>query len=140
HRGAVLLGVLSGGPGGHQPGPGLAVGEQRRGELADRLHVERTRGTAPGVRDHAGVGMDPADLRIPEPPQLEEAALLPEAGGPPRRILRVVRARQLVAARGPEVRPAVLAVAHPRAGPAVDEDAVDAVARHDLAVHRGHEL
>ena len=42
--------------------------------------------------------------------------------------------------RGPEVRPAVLAVAHPGAGPAVDEDAVDLVALHDLPVDRGHEL
>ena len=94
----------------------------------------------PGVRDHARVGVDLADLRVPEPPELEEALLLPEDVRPPRRVLRVVRPGQLVAGRGPEVRPAVLAVAHPGAGPAVDEDAVDAVARHDLPVDRGHEL
>ena len=58
----------------------------------------------------------------------------------PRRVLRVVGPRQVVPGRGPEVRPAMLAIAHAGAGPAVDEDPVDAVPRHDLPVHRGHEL
>ena len=73
HRGAVLLGGLAVGPRGHEPAPRLAVGEQRRGELADGLHVERAGRAAPGVRDHARVGVDLADLPVPEPPELEEA-------------------------------------------------------------------
>ena len=124
--GAVLLRVLAVGPRGHEPAPRLAVGEQRRGELADGLHVERAGRAAPGVRDDARVGVDLADLRVPEPPELEEALLVPGDVRASRGILRVVRPRQLVPGRGPEVRPAVLAVAHPGAGPAVDEDAVDA--------------
>ena len=35
HRGAVFLGVLAVGPGGHQPAARLAVGEERGGQLAD---------------------------------------------------------------------------------------------------------
>src|SRR5258708_26312581 len=39
-----------------------------------------------------------------------------------------------------EIGAAVLAVAHAGAGPAIAEDAVDLVERHDLAGHCGHEL
>ena len=45
-----------------------------------------------------------------------------------------------MARRRAEVRPAVRAVAHAGAVPAVDEDAVHPVARHDLALHLGHQL
>jgi hypothetical protein len=48
--------------------------------------------------------------------------------------------RYLKPARGPEVGAAMLAVACPGAVPAVDEDAVQAVAAHDLALHVGHEV
>ena len=34
-----------------------------------------------------------ADLRVPEPPELEEALLPPEEVRPPRRVLRVVACR-----------------------------------------------
>src|SRR4051812_10546420 len=40
HRGAVLFSVLPVGPRRHEPAPGLPIGEQRRSELADGLHVE----------------------------------------------------------------------------------------------------
>ena len=54
--------------------------------------------------------------------------------------LAVGRAREVEAAGGAEVPPAVLAVTVGLVGPAVGEDAVDVVARHDLAVHGGHEV
>src|SRR5262249_31776413 len=38
--GTILLAVLTIGPGRHDPAPPLAVGEQRRRQLADRLHVQ----------------------------------------------------------------------------------------------------
>ena len=52
----------------------------------------------------------------------------------------VARARQIRSAGGAEVAAAVLAVAVGLVGPPVGEDAVDVVARDDLAVHGGHEL
>ena len=55
-------------------------------------------------------------------------------------VLGVARARQVVPARGLEIFPAVLAVAHARPVPAVDEDPVDPVAGHDLLLHLRHEL
>src|SRR5207248_256186 len=39
-----------------------------------------------------------------------------------------------------KILPAMLAVTHARAIPAIDEDAIDAIARHDLALYLGHEL
>src|SRR5262249_23043042 len=90
HHGAVLLRGLAVGPRRHEPTPRLAVGEQRRGQLADGLHVERAGRAAPGVRDDPRVGVDLPDLPIPEPPELEEALLVPGDVRPPRGILRVV--------------------------------------------------
>src|SRR5262245_55009747 len=140
HRGAVLLGILTGSPGGHQPDAGLAVGEECRGQLADGLHVERTRGAAARVGDDAGIGIDRADLGIPAPPKLEETLLFPEDVRPSSRILWVVCARQFAAGRGPEKLATMGAEALAVTRPAVDEDTIDTISGHDLAVHAGHEV
>ncbi len=58
----------------------------------------------------------------------------------PGRILRVVRARQIEARRGFEIRAAVLAVAHAAAAPAIAEDPVHLVSLDDLLGHLSHEL
>ena len=126
HGGAEFLAVLPVGPRGGQPAPSLPVGDERRRKLADALHVQRARRAAAGVRDDAGVGIDLADLGIPEPPQVEEPLLPPENVSAARRVLRVVRAGQLAPRRRPEVLAAMLAVAHAGAVPAVDEDGVQA--------------
>ena len=140
HGGAEFLAVLPVRPRRGQPAAGLPVGDQRGRQLADPLHVQRTGRAAAGVRDDAGVGIDLADLGVPEPPQVEEPLLTPEDVGAPRRVLRVAGAGKLVPDCGAEVLPAMLAVAHPGAVPAVDEDGVHPVARHDLPLHLGHEL
>ena len=127
--------------GRHQAAPRLAVGHQRRGQLADPLHVERTGRAAAGVGNDAGVGIDLAHLGIPEPPQIKQPLLPPENVSAPRRVLRIVgRAadRDPVASR--KFFAAMLAVAHARAVPAVDENPVHPVARHDLLLHLGHEF
>ena len=56
------------------------------------------------------------------------------------RILRIRCARQVESGELPEVRLAVLAITHARAGPAVAEDAVDLVEGDDLPGDLGHEL
>src|SRR5262249_17858729 len=132
HGGAELFAVLSVRPRRRQAATGLPVGDQDGCQLADAPHVERAGRPAAGVRDYAGVGMDLADLPIPETPQLETPRLPPEDVGPPGRVLRVGRARQLVSEGFTEVRLTVRTVTHPRAVPAVDEDAVDLVAGHDF--------
>ena len=73
-------------------------------------------------------GLTFADLRVPEPPELEEALLVPGDVRPARGVVRVVACAAARARSRPGSSPAVLAVAHPGAGPAVDEDAVDVVA------------
>ena len=111
------LAVLPLAQGGISPLRAWRSANSDRGQLADRLHVERARGAAPGVGDHAGVGVDRADLGVPEPPQLEEPLLSPDDVRPPRRILGVIGLRQFAAGRGLEVVPAMLAVAHRRSRP-----------------------
>ncbi len=138
--GAVLLAVLAVGPGGHQAAAGLAVGKQRGRQLADGLHVQVAERAAAGVGDVARRGIDLADLGIPQAPQLEQALLVPHDVVAPRGILRVGGARQVQAAEGVEIPPAVLAVAHAGAGPAIAEDAVHVVEGDDLLGHLGHEL
>ena len=139
-RGAVLLAVLPVAPGRGQAAPRLAVREERVGQLSDRLHVEVRQRAAAGVGDEARRGVERADLPVPQPPQLEEPLLAPDDVGATRRIARVRRARQLHPGSRLEVAPAVLAVAHPRAAPAVAEDAVHAVETDDLSGHLGHVL
>ena len=139
-RRPVLFAVLAVGPGRGEPAPRLAVGEQRGRQLADGLHVQVAQGAAAGVGDVARRRVDFADFGIPAPPQVEQALLAPEDMVPPRRVLRVRGARQVHRVGGAEVGLAVLAVAHARSRPAVGENAVDLVARHDLARHLGHEL
>ena len=92
------------------------------------------------VRDDARVGIDRAHRGVPEPPQLEEPLLPPEDVSPPTRVLRIVSPRQIEPGCGLEICPAMLAVALAGSVPAVDEDSVDAIARHDLFVHFGHEF
>ncbi len=73
-------------------------------------------------------------------PQLGEARLAPGDEGAAGRIGGVGRPRQIETAGDAEVPPAVVAVALGLVGPPVGEDAVDVVARDDLAVDGGHEL
>src|SRR5207247_4552895 len=90
----------------------------------------RTEAAAAGVRDESRLRSDGSDFAVPQPPQLEEPALVPREIRPPRRIAWIVRARQVQPAGGAEVLLAMLAVAHARAGPSVAEDAVHVVARN----------
>ncbi len=138
--GPVLLGVHADGPGRHEPVARLTVGHEHRRQLADALHVEPAGGAAPGVGDDAGVGVDLADLRVPEAPQGEEPFLPPLPIVALRRVLWLRGPREIATGGGVEAGPAMLAVAHAGTVPAVDEEAVHAVAGHDLPLHLGHEL
>ncbi len=128
HRGAVLLGVLAVGPRSHQPAARLAVGEQDGRQRADRPSCPACWSRRRRVGDEAGVGIDAADLRVPEAPQLEKPLLAPKDVGAAARdpADRCVRGRSRPGRRS-EILAAVLAIAHPRAGPAVDEDPVHPV-------------
>src|SRR3989442_602408 len=85
HGRAKFLSVFAVGPRRGQTAAGLAVGDERGCELADFRHIERTGRAASGVRDDAGVGIDLANLSVPELPQGEQPLLSPEnvsaAGG-----------------------------------------------------------
>src|SRR6266516_3314075 len=140
HGRAKFLSVFAVGPRRGKTAAGLTVGDERGGELADFRHVERTGRAASGVRDDAGVGIDLANLAVPELPQVEQPLLSPEqvsaAGG----VLRIAGARQVVTRGGLKILQAVFAVTHAGAVPAIDENAVHSVARHDFLLHFGHEL
>ena len=69
-----------------------------------RLHVEFAQRAAAGIRDEARVGIDLADLRVPQAPEFEEALLLPFDIGAARRILRIGGARQVQAGGVAEIR------------------------------------
>src|SRR5439155_547387 len=140
HGRAEFLSVFAVGPGRGKTAAGLTVGDERGCELADFRHVERTGRAASRVRDDAGVGIDLANLAVPELPQVEQALLSPEnvsaAGG----VLRIAGARQAVTRGGLKILRAVFAVTHAGAVPAIDENAVHSVTRHDFLLHFGHEL
>src|SRR5207247_11316972 len=97
--GAILLAVFPIGPGDGKAPARLAVGKQRFREVADGLHVERTQGAPSRVGDERSRRVDLADFPVPEPPELEQALLSPEDVAPSRRVLGVVRPRQLHARR-----------------------------------------
>src|SRR5207244_11437171 len=99
HGGAKFLPVFAIRPWRSQAAAGLAVGDEGGRQFADFLHVERTGRAAAGVRDDAGVRIDFADFAVPKPPEIEEPLLAPEEVGATRRVLRVVRERQLETAR-----------------------------------------
>src|SRR5262249_59186488 len=113
HGSSVFLPVLAVRPGCREPAASLSVGDEHGGEFADALHIQRTGRAAAGVRDDAGVGVDFADLRVPEAPQVEEPLLTPEDISTPRRVLRFGGAGEFASRRCPKVFPAVLAVTHP---------------------------
>src|SRR5437773_4016527 len=140
HGRAKFLSVLAIGPRSGETAAGLAVGDERGRELADFRHVERTGRATSGVRDDAGVGIDLANLAVPELPQVEQPLLSPEnisaAGG----VQRIAGARQVVTRGDLKILQAVLAVTHAGAVPTIDENAVHSVARHDFLLHFGHEL
>src|SRR5207247_5379296 len=96
HGRAKFLSVFPVGPRRGKTAAGLAVGDERGRELADFRHVERAGCAASGVRDDARVGINLANLAVPELPQVEQPLLSPEnvsaAGG----VLRIAGARQLV--------------------------------------------
>jgi hypothetical protein len=77
---------------------------------------------------------------IPQAPEFEQALLPPLVVGAARGVARIAAARQIETGSGAEVCPAVLAVAHAGAGPAVTEDAVHLVEGDDLLGDLGHEL
>ena len=58
----------------------------------------------------------------------------------PRRVLRIVRARQIQPGGCFEIVAAMLAIAHARSVPAVDENAIHPIAGHNLLFNLGHEL
>src|ERR1039457_2220941 len=120
------------GPGPPPPPPPLRVPNPPRPQLADGLHIQLAQSPAAGVGDEPGIRVRAADDAVHHPPELEQALLLPFHIGAPRRVLRIERARQIQSRCRPEILPAVLAVAHPRARPAIAENAVHLVSRHYL--------
>src|SRR5580765_369979 len=78
HGGAKFLSVLAVRPRRGKTAARLAVSDERGRELADFRHVERTGRAASGIRDDAGVGIDFANLAVPELPQVEQPLLSPE--------------------------------------------------------------
>src|SRR5207253_5152974 len=101
--GAELLAVLAVRPRRRQAAAALPVGDQHRRQFADALHVQRAGRAAAGVGDDAGVGMNLADLRVPEAPQVEKPLLTPEDIGTSRRFLRVGGPGELLSRRLLEV-------------------------------------
>src|SRR5207248_8680140 len=99
---------------------------------------ERAERAAAGVGDEARARIDRADLAIPQAPQLEQPLLLPREIRAARGVARIGGPRQIETVRRAEVPLAVLAVAHPRSGPAIAEYAVHAIPRRNLFVHLRH--
>ena len=118
-----------------QAAPRLVVGELDRRQLAGRLEIGRA------VRDEARTGVGGAHRRVPLLPELGEPRLAPLEELAPYWIARVAGARQGRAGRRLEVLLAVNAVAVAALRrPAVGEDAVNLVLRHDLAMDAVHEV
>lgn len=140
HGGAELLAAFAAGPGRGDAAASLAIGEQDRRAFTDRLHVEIGQRAAAGVGDVTRGGIDGADFRVPQAPEVEKALLTPGNVSATPRVPRVGRAWQVHARGGLEVLTAVLAVAHAGPGPAIAEDAVHLIGRDDLLGHFGHEL
>ena len=135
HHRVIFLAAPAVGIRRRQAAAGLVVGElDRRLHQPGGAHVGRSVGHEAGARPGA------ADIGVPQRPQLGEPGLAPRHEGAADGIGGVGRARQIRAAGGVEVPAAVLAVAVGLVGPPIGEDAVDVVARDDLAVHGGHEL
>src|SRR5262245_39853244 len=110
-RRAVFLAVFAIRPGKRQPAPGLAIGEERRRQLSDGLHIEIAERPAAGVRNETRVRVDVFDLSVPESPKFEQPLLPPHGILPPGFVLRVCRARQFQARKLLEILLAMLAVA-----------------------------
>src|SRR5262249_48084449 len=72
-----FLAVLAVGPGRGKAVARLAVGEEGWGELAGGLHGEGSHGSAAGVGDEAGAGIELADFTIPESPEIEQTLVGP---------------------------------------------------------------
>src|SRR5262249_2029566 len=127
-RGAKFLSILAIDPRSSKPTTRLAIGEQRFGQFADFFHVERTGRAAAGIRNHTGVGIDLARLAVPQLPEVEKTLLPPKDVSAPGRVLRIGCTRQVETSGCFEVFLAMFAIAHAGAVPAVDENAVHAVA------------
>jgi len=119
---------------------GLAVGHERGREFADFFHVKGTGRAAAGVGNDAGIGIDRTHGGVPMLPQIEEALLPPENVGATRGVLGIVRARKIETGSGLEIFDAMFAKTLAGAVPAIDENAVHVVARHDFFFHVGHEF
>src|SRR5262249_25489032 len=101
--GAVLFGVFPVRPGCHQPAPRLAIGKQRVCKFAYGFHIQVAERPTTGIGNEARPRVDLPDLCIPETPEFEEALLSPENVLSPRRILRVIPARQIHTVRHFEI-------------------------------------
>src|SRR5262249_12737778 len=79
-------------------------------------------------------------LTVPQAPQIKKALLTPENVCAARRILRVGGSGKIVACHHVKIFPAVLAITHTGTVPAIDEDTVHLVTRHDFPLHLCHKL
>ena len=77
--------------------PRLPVGKQRRRQIADRLHVQIAQRAAARIGEKRRIRIDLLDLRIPQPPQIEQPLFVPQNVLPAHRILRIRCARQILA-------------------------------------------
>src|SRR5580698_5570401 len=77
HGGSKFLTVLSVFPGRRETASRLAICKQGGREFADTLHIEFAGGAAAGIRDVTGVGIEFANLAVPELPEFEQAILFP---------------------------------------------------------------
>src|SRR5579885_2057785 len=118
-RGAIFFAVLAVGPRRRDSVPALPIGKQCRRNLGDRLHVEFAQGAAACVRYVSGVRVDGFDLSVPKTPELEQPLLTPDDVLLSSRILRVACARKFHARKRFEIFPAMHAIAHTGASPAV---------------------
>ena len=128
HHGAVLLAVTAVRPGRRHAAARLRIGELDLRKLVGRLQVGRT------IRDDARVGIRRVNGRVPDPPQLDETRLAPLEKLSSCGIRAIGGRRQLQPGRRLEVALTVHAVALALRRPAIREDAVHAVPRHDLAM------
>ena len=140
HGGAVLFCSFSHEPGGGEAVAGLAVGDEHGSAAAGFDGVEGEECAAAVVGDGGGFGIVFANLSVPEIEKGDEALLGPEEVGAAGGVLDGFCAGKIEAGGGFEVLLTVLAVAVSGAVPTVEEEAVWAVAGHDLFVDGGHEF
>src|ERR1019366_3513709 len=140
HGGAIFLGGFADEPGRGETVACLTIGGEHRRATADLDGIEWARCATSVIRDHAGLGVDSANLVVPKIDDIDQTLAPPFEECTLRRVLRICRVREIETGGGFEVFAAVLAIAIAGAVPAVHEYAVSVVASHDLFMHGGHEL